>query len=472
MHPFPSLRIEAHALVPQGSFAESQAHFLNPEHQTVVDLNTLLSANNIGVVAHFYMDAELQGVLSRCQWPHIYVADSLLMADHAVKMAEAGVSSIVVLGVDFMSENVRAVLDAAGHTEVPVYRVSEREIGCSLAESAETLAYAAWLEQARQSKNPLHVIYINTSLKVKAHAHKAVPTITCTSSNVIQTILQATAQDPTIGIWYGPDTYMGHNLKVMLEQYSKLSDSQISAIHPQHTQASIKRLLRQFQYFKQGNCVVHHMFGADVVAQVRRHYPDAFHTAHLEVPGEMFELAVEAQRAGRGVIGSTSNILNFILSQTEIAAQNPESATVSVVLGTEAGMITAIVRQVQAKLQALGRNDIAVEIIFPVSSEAVAQEDSFGIIPGVAGGEGCSTAGGCASCPYMKMNTLEALFDVVEQSGNANELSSFEPKKYHTQLDGRSIASMGGEPILFMRHFQRTGKMSDSLMAMVNPSAL
>ena len=57
-------------------------------------------------------------------------------------------------------------------------------------------------------------------------------------------------------------------------------------------------------------------------------------------------------------------------------------------------MITAIVRQVQAKLQALGRNDIAVEIIFPVSSEAVVQEDSFGIIPGVAGGEGCSTAGG------------------------------------------------------------------------------
>ena len=172
------------------------------------------------------------------------------------------------------------------------------------------------------------------------------------------------------------------------------------------------------------------MFGADVVAQVRRHYPDAFHTAHLEVPGEMFELAVEAQRAGRGVIGSTSNILNFILSQTEIAAQNSESATVSVVLGTEAGMITAIVRQVQAKLQAIGRNDIAVEIIFPVSSEAVAQEDSFGIIPGVAGGEGCSTAGGCASCPYMKMNTLEALFDVVEQSGNANELSSFDIRLY------------------------------------------
>ena len=33
------------------------------------------------------------------------------MADHAVRMAEAGVNSIVVLGVDFMSENVRAVFD-------------------------------------------------------------------------------------------------------------------------------------------------------------------------------------------------------------------------------------------------------------------------------------------------------------------------------------------------------------------------
>ena len=90
-----------------------------------------------------------------------------------------------------------------------------------------------------------------------------------------------------------------------------LSDAQIAEIHPQHNQASIKRLLSQFNYFKQGNCVVHHMFGADVVAQVRSHYPDAFHTAHLEVPGEMFELAVEAQRAGRGVVGSTSNILNL-----------------------------------------------------------------------------------------------------------------------------------------------------------------
>ena len=48
------------------------------------------------------------------------------------------------------------------------------------------------------------------------------------------------------------------------------------------------------------------MFGGSVVEKVATEYADAYHTAHLEVPGEMFELAVAAQRKGRGVVGSTS----------------------------------------------------------------------------------------------------------------------------------------------------------------------
>lgn len=34
---------------------------------------------------------------------------------------------------------------------------------------------------------------------------------------------------------------------------------------------------------------------SQVVARVRSNHMDAFHTAHLEVPGEMFQLAMEAQ---------------------------------------------------------------------------------------------------------------------------------------------------------------------------------
>jgi quinolinate synthase len=467
--PFPSLLIHADSLRPQGSFAEAQATFLQPDKEAVEELDALLRRGRIGVVAHFYMDVELQSVLGSCSWEHIHVADSLMMADRAVQMAEAGVRSIVVLGVDFMSENVRAVLDAAGHRDLPVYRVAAREIGCSLADSAEALAYGAWLGRAAETPASLHVIYINTSLEVKAHSHGCIPTITCTSSNVLQTILQASSQIPGLSIWYGPDTYMGANLKEMLLQFATLGNDEIAAIHPAHSQESIRGLLDRFSYFPQGSCVVHHMFGAEVVEQVRREHGSAYHTAHLEVPGEMFALAAEAQREGRGVVGSTSNILDFIAARVEESAASSVPAQLSFVLGTEAGMITSIVRRVQSLLQRLGRLDIGVEIVFPVASEAIAQDDAFGIVPGVQGGEGCSTAGGCATCPYMKMNSLDALFDTVQAAadGRWGELAANEPRKYGKRVSGRTVADLGGEPILFMRHFQRRGELPPELVRMV-----
>jgi quinolinate synthase len=48
----------------------------------------------------------------------------------------------------------------------------------------------------------LHVVYINTSLVTKAQAQEIVPTITCTSSNVLQTILTAYDQIPGLTVWY------------------------------------------------------------------------------------------------------------------------------------------------------------------------------------------------------------------------------------------------------------------------------
>ncbi|PNH02636.1 hypothetical protein TSOC_011379, partial [Tetrabaena socialis] len=181
MELFPSLMIRADSLEPQGAFAEAQAAYLRPDQHTVTRLAEVLRRKQIGVVAHFYMDPEVQGVLSSAAelWPHIAISDSLVMADTAVRMAEAGCKSVCVLGVDFMSENVRAILDEAGHAHVQVYRMAAADIGCSLAEAAESDA--------------LHVVYINTSLRTKALAHDLVPTITCTSSNVVQTILTAFA---------------------------------------------------------------------------------------------------------------------------------------------------------------------------------------------------------------------------------------------------------------------------------------
>ena len=71
-------------------------------------------------------------------------------------------------------------------------------------------------------------------------------------------------------------------------------------------------------------------------------------------------------------------------------------------------------------LQQSGRKDIQAEIVFPVSPESITTGNQttannggpvtlpggLSVIPGPASGEGCSTEGGCASCPYMKMNSL------------------------------------------------------------------
>ncbi len=467
--PFPSLVISADRLEPQGAFVEALAEYLQPDDETVAQLTDLLATKNAGVVAHFYMDPQLQGVLSASSWPHIHIADSLKMADAAVEMVRAGVETVVVLGVDFMSENVRATLDATGFAGVEVYRVSSDPIGCSLAEAAESKPYLDYLTQAAQTPRSLHVIYVNTSLRTKAIAVDRVPTITCTSSNVVHTILQAAAQVPDVHVWYGPDTYMGRNLQQLLTTLPALGNDAIAALHPQHDRRSIQQLIERFHYFDQGVCIVHHMFGETVTEKIRTHYPDAWITAHLEVPGEMFTLGLEAQRLGRGVVGSTSNILDFITRQVRQATQEDRSQRLPFVLGTESGMITSIARRVQSLLKSQPPNTAKVEaeIIFPVASEAIAEAPGLElpVVPGVAEGEGCSMAGGCATCPYMKMNSLDALLEVLEQiCVDDAALDAFRPKQYTETIGTATIAELGGVSIRHMRALQQTSKLPETLV--------
>lgn len=460
---FPRLRIEADALIPQGPYATAQARYLRPDPAAVARLDAALAAAEAGVVAHFYMDPELQGVLTACAWPHIQISDSLVMADRAVTMAAAGAKAVVVLGVDFMSENARAMLDAAGFADVPVLRVAAAPIGCSLAEAADAPAYGAWLLQASRTPHALHVVYINTSLAAKARAEALVPTITVTSSNVVRTVLQAFAELPDVEIFFGPDSYMGANLHTLLAGAAALGDAACAALHPAFDAAQVRACLPRLRWFGQGTCVVHHMFGDEVVAAVRHDHPHALVSAHLEVPGEMFALAVERARQGRGVAGSTSQILAFV--GAAIDAAPTDAGALEVVLGTEAGMITSIVRDVQARLRARG-DGLAVEILFPVAADAIAASDdpALAIVPGVAGGEGCSTAGGCATCPYMKMNTLEGLFAALRAlDGDAATLAALAPRAAAATVAGEPAATLGTRPILAMRALGRDGRLPAQL---------
>jgi quinolinate synthase len=264
---------------------------------------------------------------------------------------------------------------------------------------------------------------------------------------------------------------MGHNLQHLFNSLAEMDAATVAAVHPDHTPDTVREVASRFRYFEQGTCIVHHMFGQAVVEQVEQSYPDAFVTAHLEVPGEMFALGLERQRRGAGVVGSTSDILGFITKALKSAvAGADEPQTLQFVLGTEAGMITPIVREVQRVLteaRAAGGAEIAAEIVFPVSSEAIAEapESGLTVLPGVAAGEGCSTAGGCATCPYMKMNSLRALVALTQRIGGDQPLDAHFPRLYAETIKGRTTAELGGEPILHMRAFQRTGQLPDALVS-------
>ncbi|KAI6675426.1 hypothetical protein NL676_003332 [Syzygium grande] len=472
--PFPSLVVNADGIQAKGSYAEAQARYLSPDEFKVKELVNVLKEKKIGVVAHFYMDPEVQGILTAAQkqWPHIHISDSLVMADSAVKMAKSGCRFITVLGVDFMSENVRAILDQAGFAEVGVYRMSNERISCSLADAASSPAYTNYLEGASQSPPSLHVVYINTSLETKAYAHELVPTITCTSSNVVQTILQAFSQVPDLTVWYGPDSYMGANIKELFQQMTMMTDEEIHEIHPGHSRQSIRSLLPRLHYYQEGTCIVHHLFGHEVVEKINEMYCDAFLTAHFEVPGEMFSLAMEAKRRGMGVVGSTQNILDFIKQRVQDALDRKVNDHLQFVLGTESGMVTSIVAAVR---------NLLASIVFPVSSESITGTSTnaslpmssvkmgdvvLPVIPGVASGEGCSIHGGCASCPYMKMNTLTSLLNVCHNlPDDKNALATFRAERFKSRTPhGKAIAEVGCQPILHMRHFQATKKLPEELV--------
>lgn len=103
------------------------------------------------------------------------------------------------------------------NTVAQVYRMDSEDIGCSLAEAAESIAYTEFLDTAAAQPKSLHVVYINTSLRTKAEAHNRVPTITCTSSNVVQTVLQAFAQVPTSCQSFFRPLLCNHNAKCWID---------------------------------------------------------------------------------------------------------------------------------------------------------------------------------------------------------------------------------------------------------------
>ena len=129
-------------------------------------------------------------------------------------------------------------------------------------------------------------------------------------------------------------------------------------------------------------------------------------------------------------------------------------------------MVTSIVKNVQTILKETGMGEkVEAEIVFPVAAEAVMADGEGGVVPGVSGSEGCSTAGGCATCPFMKMNDLDALMDLAEtvKEGKHDELKGHAPPD---RLRGEDI-EMGIKPILHMRHLMHEQSFDPKLVSEV-----
>ena len=117
-----------------------------------------------------------------------------------------------------------------------------------------------------------------------------------------------------------------------------------------------------------GGCHVHERFSVDAIAQLKKDHPEAVVMAHLECKGPVLALAE--------IVGSTATMLDY-------AKQNP---TKEFIVATEAGILHEMQRSCpDAKF-------------YPVPPEVS------------EGGLGCS----CNECQYMKMNTLEKIYNTLK----------------------------------------------------------
>ena len=117
-----------------------------------------------------------------------------------------------------------------------------------------------------------------------------------------------------------------------------------------------------------GGCHVHERFSVDAIAQLKAEHPEAVVMAHLECKGPVLAMA--------DVVGSTATMLDY-------AKANPKK---EFIVATEAGILHEMQRSCP---------DARFYPVPPEISE---------------GGLGCS----CNECKYMKMNTLEKIYNTLK----------------------------------------------------------
>ncbi|MCD2516802.1 quinolinate synthase NadA [Massilia sp. G4R7] len=285
-------------------------------------IKRLLKERNAVLVAHYYVDAELQDLAEETGG---CVSDSLEMArfgrDHPAQ-------TLVVAGVRFMGESAK-ILSPEKTILMP-----DLDATCSLDLGCPADEFAAFCDQ---HPDRTVVVYANTSAAVKARADWMV-----TSSIGLDIVKHLHEQGKKI-LW-APDRHLGSWIQ---------------------KQTGADMLLWQ------GSCLVHDEFKGIELDLLRTEHPDAKVLVHPESPSNVVAQA--------DVVGSTTQLIN--------AAVNLPATTF--IVATDNGILHKM------RAAAPGKHFI----------EAPTAGNS-------------ATCKSCAHCPWMAMNGLKNLAEVLESGAN------------------------------------------------------
>ncbi len=240
---------------------------LAKEKNLIVEIARLKKEKNAIILAHYYQQTPIQDIAD-------YIGDSLGLAQEAAKTTA---DVIVFAGVHFMGETAK-ILNPSKTVIIP-----DLNAGCSLADSAPTDKFEAFLKQ-----HPDHTVisYINCSAEIKALSD-----IICTSSNAVK-IVDSLPKDAKI--IFAPDMNLGKYVAKKTGRDLVLWD---------------------------GACKVHVEISADKLHFLRGKYPDAKLIAHPECQENIL--------AEADFIGSTSALLKFV----------QEDPATEFIVATEVGII-------------------------------------------------------------------------------------------------------------------------------------
>lgn len=285
-------------------------------------IKDLLRAQNAVLVAHYYVDGDLQALAEETGG---CVADSLEMARYGTT-TDAG--TIVVCGVRFMGETAK-ILN-------PEKRVLMPDLGatCSLDEGCPADQFSAFCD-AHPDRTV--VVYANTSAAVKARADWMV------TSGIALPIVKH-LHDSGEKILWAPDKHLGHYVQQQTGADMLLWD---------------------------GSCVVHEEFKGFALSRLKRLHPEAAILVHPESPDDVLQQA--------DVVGSTTTLIKAV-------TQMPNR---EFIVATDDGIFWKM--------------------------HQLAPDKKLISAPTAGAGATCES---CAHCPWMAMNSLQNLEQVLREGHN------------------------------------------------------